>query len=491
MAGLGEACTHVAAVLFYLEAYARIRGKQTCTQGECEWIIPSFKAKMEYLPIKDVDFTSAMGKKRKLDERIDVDSESQSHDAPQTRSRAAKKAVNLPSDEQMDAFYECLSACGRKPAILSLIPKYSDAYVPKASLPEFPQPLQLLYQPEYMDLQYHELLHMCETTEIVITADMAQAVEKATKTQYKSKLWFKYRAGRITASRLKAVCHTDARNPSKALVKSICYPEAFQFTSKQTAWGCKHEKAAKEAYEKKMKDTHTEFLVNDSGLVINPQWPCFGASPDGMVSCKCCGKGVLEIKCPYCYRNEAIEVAAADKKFCLKTNSDGLLCIDPEHSYYYQIQCQLFVCDLEYCDFCVCTFTSKEAPDLHIQRIKKDQEFWDTCKSTAMEFFKTCILPELLGKWYSRADSSSTASQVETPSTSTGDEAPKSYCYCKGPEVGKMIACDNPGCNVEWFHVKCLKIAVPKGKWYCSDCRKLPEYSRSRANKGKQKALSS
>ena len=63
----------------------------------------------------------------------------------------------------MDAFYEFLSECGRKPAILSLIPKYSDAYMPEASLPEFPQPLQLLYQSEYMDLQYHEVLRVCVT----------------------------------------------------------------------------------------------------------------------------------------------------------------------------------------------------------------------------------------------------------------------------------------------------------------------------------------
>ena len=83
----------------------------------------------------------------------------------------------------MDAVYEFFSECGRKPAILSLIPKYSDAYMPEASLPEFPQPLQLLYQSEYMDLQYHEVLRVCEFTEKIITVDMAQAAEKATKTQ--------------------------------------------------------------------------------------------------------------------------------------------------------------------------------------------------------------------------------------------------------------------------------------------------------------------
>ena len=33
MAGLGEACTHVAAVLFYLEMKVRITGQPTCIQS--------------------------------------------------------------------------------------------------------------------------------------------------------------------------------------------------------------------------------------------------------------------------------------------------------------------------------------------------------------------------------------------------------------------------------------------------------------------------
>ena len=40
-----------------------------------------------------------------------------------------------------------------------------------------------------------------------------------------------------------------------------------------------------------------------------------------------------------------------------------------------------------------------------------------------------------------------------------------SYCYCRGPEEGTMIACDNPDCPIEWFHTKCLRLhTLPKGK---------------------------
>lgn len=47
--------------------------------------------------------------------------------------------------------------------------------------------------------------------------------------------------------------------------------------------------------------------------------------------------------------------AISDKKFCLK-ETDGKLHLDIDHMYYYQFQTQLFVCDVEYCNFCVCTY---------------------------------------------------------------------------------------------------------------------------------------
>ena len=63
------------------------------------------------------------------------------------------------------------------------------------------------------------------------------------------------------------------------------------------------------------------------------------------------------------------------------------------------------------------------------------------------------------------------------PSTSNSmrsvpdDDKEPTYCYCNGPDKGKMIACDNPACPFEWFHVRCLGIRlIPKGEWYCPEC---------------------
>ena len=111
MAGLGEACSHIAAILFYLEALARMQDTKTCTQEECQWIIPSYLKTVEYLPIKDIDFTSARGKKRKLDELIDGN-EQQRNDPKEpvrgkksTESELALLFENLVVAVQNQVFY--------------------------------------------------------------------------------------------------------------------------------------------------------------------------------------------------------------------------------------------------------------------------------------------------------------------------------------------------------------------------------------------------
>lgn len=75
MAGLGETCTHIAAILFYLEAVSRAQGVITPTQNQCSWVVPSYLKSAEYLPVKNIDFTSAKGKKRKLDQVTEKDAE--------------------------------------------------------------------------------------------------------------------------------------------------------------------------------------------------------------------------------------------------------------------------------------------------------------------------------------------------------------------------------------------------------------------------------
>ncbi len=102
-----------------------------------------------------------------------------------------------------------------------------------------------------------------------------------------------------------------------------------------------------------------------------------------------------------------------------------------------------------------------------------------SCVSKAETFYRTCALPELIGKWYTRPITPNVQNQHDEEVNNTSNSL--EYCYCHGPDEGAMIGCDNAACKLKWFHMNCLKIAsAPRGKWYCPECRRLPEFSKSR-----------
>ena len=122
------------------------------------------------------------------------------------------------------------------------------------------------------------------------------------------------------------------------------------------------------------------------------------------------------------------------------------------------------------------------------------------CTTKSSQFFKTCLLLEIMGNWYTRPSFIAEASNTDLTedwtdtldhddsleSNDTHDVHQPSYCYCQGLEEGTMIVCDNPDCPIEWFHTKCLHLqTLPKGKakWYCPDCRKLTKFLRGKGRK--------
>ena len=134
-------------------------------------------------------------------------------------------------------------------------------------------------------------------------------------------------------------------------------------------YGCEHENDARKIYCEVMSKEHESFSVAKCGLFLDISQPFIGASPDGMVHCSCCGKGTLEIKCPYLSKDKALEEACKEKSFCLQSE-DGNFILKKDHMYYYQIQMQLKVCQGLYCDFVV---WNKE--QLLRQRIMYDSQF--------------------------------------------------------------------------------------------------------------------
>lgn len=98
--------------------------------------------------------------------------------------------------------------------------------------------------------------------------------------------------------------------------------------------------------------------------------------------------------------------------------------------------------------------------------------------------YKYAILPELIGKWYTRE-------YVITTEVDSGDDNDDNmedlelWCYCRCPEGDElMIGCDYPNCRIQWFHCSCLRMtSVPKGKWLCPDCRKIKKQTNPKRSK--------
>ena len=300
-----------------------------------------------------------------------------------------------------------------------------------------------------------------------VTPTMVNNLDQMTCDQSKSKHWFRYRAGRITASRFKQVIRTDVHQPSLLLLKSICYPDMYKFSTQAANWGCEHKKEALLAYKAQMTSSHEGFAISRCGFFVSVEFPFLGASPDALIQCACCGQGVVEIKCPLCTRETSFREAADGVKnfFLDEVRGDKLeLCHD--HGYYYQCQLQIFVTRRTFCDFVV--WSPKE---LHMERITLDEELVKVAIPAAEKFWRLCVLPELLGKWYTRMQCPKVTSTSLL--TQTDEEDSGTWCYCREDKGGEMIACDGKSCAFTWFHLDCVGMSpssVPRGKWLCPTC---------------------
>ena len=121
-------------------------------------------------------------------------------------------------------------------------------------------------------------------------------------------------------------------------------------------------------------------------MIVSLTHPFIGASRDGVIHCECCGHGVMEIKCPYCIMDEDPGTAS-----CLLNGK-----LSQKHAYFYQVQTQLFASSAGYADFIIATFNGQQV-SIFIERILPDKQFIEECVQKS-EFFKVCILPELLAR---------------------------------------------------------------------------------------------
>ena len=117
MAGLGEACSHISALLFAAEANTQVRKNTSCTSTPCSWVVPSIK-KVDYALICKTDFTTPQKRTKTI-----------GNDAA---SPIASSSVQNqePTEGELKCLYKKISESKEKPSILSIVPGFCNFYIP-------------------------------------------------------------------------------------------------------------------------------------------------------------------------------------------------------------------------------------------------------------------------------------------------------------------------------------------------------------------------
>ena len=165
---------------------------------------------------------------------------------------------------------------------------------------KLPLTLPSLQKPKYSamnDAELRDALKDVFATGMFVTHEEVNYLEESTRLQSQSLLWFQHRSGRITTSKFFAVKRASLDPPPTSLVKQLMERSTISSHVPALRWGIDNENVARQTYIETVSDNHTNFQCTAAGLHVNPSYPHLGTTPDGVLNCDCCGKGVLEIKC--------------------------------------------------------------------------------------------------------------------------------------------------------------------------------------------------
>ena len=201
----------------------------------------------------------------------------------------------------------------------------------------------------------------------------AAKIEVATRGQHQTPKWVEERKMRLTGSTFGLVIKRKETTASHAtFVKNTLIGVGRKDLSGIPAirYGIQNEQIAISKYEEYRRNIGTPVKVLPSGLVVNPVFPWLGASPDGKVLDSDAGPGILEVKCSFSHRHISPQNACRDPNFFCELVGDKAR-LKRKHNYYFQVQGQLGICGVEWCDFIV--YTEK---GLLIERIQFQPNLW-------------------------------------------------------------------------------------------------------------------
>ena len=224
-----------------------------------------------------------------------------------------------------------------------------------------------------------------------MSKEQASTIEKSTRAQSEALMWREERRKRVTASKVGGVAKMRKTTKRGKKVKEMLYTH---FTgSAATRYGTMMEKEALNQYvAHQQQNGHPGLAVEPVGLCISNENPWLAASPDSVVHdpVSVPPKGLAEIKNPYSAREKTVLEFGSKPSSCLEVKENDTCQLKHGHDYYYQVQCQLYCTDMEWCDFIV-----KTEKDMHVERIGRDRQWWNSQIDKCHQFYFSALLPEL------------------------------------------------------------------------------------------------
>ena len=169
----------------------------------------------------------------------------------------------------------------------------------------------------------------------------------------------------------------------------------------QIWWGRDNESTACKHSLENQKANGEEMVFESSGLHLLPEKSYLDASSDGKLTCLTSDTnciGCLEIKCPYSIDGTStvsmkpLEIADRfGSKFFMRKGEDDLLHIRPEHPYFAQVQGEMAIIGVEWCDFAVYS-----GGEVVVNRILADCQYWTELNDVLDSFYVQYVVPEIL-----------------------------------------------------------------------------------------------
>ena len=449
VSGLGQACSHVAGLLFALEdfvarGFTKLPDGQSTTDVLCVWSKPSGSQKVEPKPLSDVTIRKAVSGGRK------------SKTAWEREQNVSKYDPRRPKDRpiDMDAVAKLATALKRSKARDCAFVRSWDDYQARkkrcsnpisANLQNLPEPAfdvncdvgselvvetsapvqgqereRLIAERQVLLFDSAGVLPVndCDLVDSIkldehakriiakfaVTADERDLLEEVTRSQSANDRWHVEHVGRITASMVhRAKNAAISKSPDSFIHDIMKYRTADGKPlsgDDPRQHGLRTEGVARDAYIAMMETDGGSVVVEEHGLFVSTEFPFLATSTDGLISdSRTSGKGVLEIKCPV-GRKQIRDLMASRRNFCLKEGVDGALSLRKTHAYHTQVQFEMAITGCQWADFVVFSLLEDDDGglnyDIFIQRVSFSKQFWAETLLPALKKSFLLVVLELL-----------------------------------------------------------------------------------------------